>query len=202
MGLEATCRARMGGRASEGKARLEESEVLFRGDFRFKVGFQDLSRVEAGGGKLQLEWSDGKAVLDLGDKAERWAEKIRNPPSLLDKLGIKPGARVSVIGIDDRRFLDEVAARTKDLSVGRTRLESDLIFVGMDDRADLPRLEKLQRAIKKDGAVWVVWPKGRREFREDDVRAYGPRAKLVDVKVVRFSDTLSALKMMIPRAQR
>jgi hypothetical protein len=202
MGLEATCRARMGGRASEGQARLEESEVLFRGDFRFKVGFKDLSRVEAGGGKLQLEWSDGKAVLDLGDKAERWAEKIRNPPSLLDKLGIKPGARVSVIGIDDRRFLDEVAARTKDLSVGRTRLESDLIFVGMDDRADLPRLEKLQRAIKKDGAVWVVWPKGRREFREDDVRAYGPRAKLVDVKVVRFSDTLSALKMMIPRAQR
>jgi hypothetical protein len=202
MGLEATCRARMGGRASEGKARLEESEVLFRGDFRFKVGFKDLSRVEAGGGKLQLEWPDGKAVLDLGDKAERWAEKIRNPPSLLDKLGIKAGARVSVIGIDDRRFLDEVAARTKDLSVGRTRLESDLIFVGMDDRADLPRLEKLQRAIKKDGAVWVVWPKGRREFREDDVRAYGPRAKLVDVKVVRFSDTLSALKMMIPRAQR
>ena len=202
MGLEATCRARMGGRASEGKARLEESEVLFSGDFRFKVGFKDLSRVEAGEGKLQLEWPDGKAVLDLGDKAERWAEKIRNPPSLIDKLGIKPGARVSVIGIDDRRFLDEVAARTKDLSVGRTRPESDLIFVGMDDRGDLPRLEKLQRAMKKDGAVWVVWPKGRPEFREDDVRAYGPRAKLVDVKVVRFSDALSALKMMIPRAQR
>src|SRR5207245_10382682 len=78
--------------------------------------------------------------------------------------------------------------------------ESDLIFVGIDDRDDLPRLEKLQRAIKRDGAVWVVWPKGRKEFREDDVQAYGPRAKLVDVKVVRFSDALSALKMMIPRA--
>ena len=48
----------------------------------------------------------------------------------------------------------------------------------------------------------MVWPKGGKEFREDDVRAYGPRAKLVDVKVVRFSDALSALKMMIPRAQR
>jgi len=202
MGLEATCRARLDSRVSEGKARLEESEVVFRGDFRFKVGFKDLRRVEAAGGKLQLEWSDGKAVLELGDKAQRWAEKIRHPPSRLDKLGVKPGARVAVIGIDDRWFLDEVAARTRDLSIGRTKPGSDLIFVGMDDRDDLPRLEKLQRALKKDGAIWVVWPKGRKEFREDDVRAYGPRAKLVDVKVVRFSDALSALKMMIPRAQR
>jgi hypothetical protein len=202
MGLEATCRARMEGRVSEGKARLEETEVIFRGEFRFKVGFKELRRVEARAGQLRLEWSEGKAALDLGDKARRWAEKIRNPPSLLDKLGVRPGARVSVIGLDDGAFLDEVAARTDDLTLGRARAESDLVFVAMDDRAQLPRLEKLQRAIKKDGAVWVVWPKGRKEFREDDVRAYGPRAKLVDVKVVRFSDALSALKMMIPRAQR
>jgi len=202
MGLEATCRARMGGRAAEGRARLEERDLVFRGDLGFKVALEDLRRVDARAGILTIEWPEGKAALELGEQAQRWAEKIRNPPSLLDKLAVKPGARVSVIGIDDRRFLDEVAARTKDLSVGRTRRESDLIFVGMDDRGDLPRLERLQRAIKKDGAVWVVWPKGRKEFREDDVRAYGPRAKLVDVKVVRFSDTLSALKMMIPRAQR
>ncbi len=192
----------MGGRAAEGRARLEERDLVFRGDLGFKVALEDLRRVDARAGILTIEWPEGKAALELGEQAQRWAEKIRNPPSLLDKLAVKPGARVSVIGIDDRRFLDEVAARTKDLSVGRTRRESDLIFVGMDDRGDLPRLERLQRAIKKDGAVWVVWPKGRKEFREDDVRAYGPRAKLVDVKVVRFSDTLSALKMMIPRAQR
>ena len=202
MGLEATCRARLDGRATEGKARLEESEIVFRGDFRFKVRLKDLHRVEAHGGRLELEWADGGAILDLGDRAQRWADKIRNPPSLLDKLGVRPGARVSVIGIDDRAFLDEVRARTDDVSVGRAKAGSDLVFVAMDDRASLPRLETLQRAIKKDGAVWVVWPKGRKEFREDDVRAYGPRAKLVDVKVVRFSDALSALKMMIPRAQR
>ena len=39
-------------------------------------------------------------------------------------------------------------------------------------------------AIKPAGAIWVLWPKGRKEFREDDVRDYGPRAELVDVKVV------------------
>ena len=72
----------------------------------------------------------------------------------------------------------------------------------MASKDDLPRLEALRRSIKPEGAVWVIWPKGRKEFREDDVRAYGPRAELVDVKVMAFSDTLSGLKMVVPLAKR
>ena len=204
MGLEANCQARVGRTSSAGKARLEETELVFRGDgdLRFKVAIKDLQRVDARGGALYLEWAEGKAVLDLGDQAARWAEKIRNPPSLLDKLGVKPGQRVSVVGIEDRRFLDDLAARVDDLTRGRARAGSDLVLVAMSDRSELPRLVKLREAIKANGAIWVVWPKGRREFREDDVRDFGKTAGLVDVKVARFSDTLSALKMMIPRAQR
>jgi hypothetical protein len=194
----------MGRASSAGKARLEETDLVFRGDgdLRFKVAIKDLQRVDARGGALYLEWAEGKAVLDLGDQAARWAEKIRNPPSLLDKLGVKPGQRVSVVGIEDRRFLDDLAARVDDLTRGRARAGSDLVLVAMSDRAELPRLAKLREAIKANGAIWVVWPKGRQELREDDVRDFGKTAGLVDVKVARFSDTLSALKMMIPRAQR
>jgi hypothetical protein len=76
------------------------------------------------------------------------------------------------------------------------------VFVAMSARAQLAKLKTLRRAIKPAGAIWVVWPKGRKEFREDDVRAAGPDAGLVDVKVVAFSETLSGLKMMIPVAQR
>jgi hypothetical protein len=202
MGLEATCDARMGRQTSAGKARLEEMDLVFRGDFRFKVALEDLQKVDARGGALHLQWPDGSAVLDLGEQAARWAEKIRNPPSLLDKLGVKPGLRVSVVGIEDRKFLDQLSARVDDLTRGRARAGSDLIFVAMSDRSELPRLDKLRAAIKAGGAIWVIWPKGRKEFREDDVRGYGPVAGLVDVKVARFSDTLSALKMVIPRAQR
>ena len=194
----------MGRASSAGKARLEETDLVFRGDgdLRFKVAIKDLQRVDARGGALYLEWAEGKAVLDLGEQAARWAEKIRNPPSLLDKLGVKPGQRVSVVGIEDRRFLDDLAARVDDLTRGRAKAGSDLVLVAMSDRADLPRLAKLREAIKATGAIWVVWPKGRKEFREDDVRDFGKTAGLVDVKVARFSETLSALKMMIPRAQR
>ena len=112
-------------------------------------------------------------MLELGDEAARWAEKIKNPPSLLDKLGVKPGQRVSVVGIEDRRFLDDLAARVDDLTRGRAKAGSDLVLVAMSDRADLPRLAKLREAIKATGAIWVVWPKGRKELREDDVREFG-----------------------------
>ncbi|HYU43392.1 MAG TPA: hypothetical protein VEQ84_14685, partial [Vicinamibacteria bacterium] len=181
MGREATCQARMGRASSAGKARLEEMDLVFRGDgdLRFKVPLKDLQRVDARGGALYLEWGEGKAVLDLGDQAARWAEKIKSPPSLLDKLGVKPGLRVSVVGVEDREFLDQLSARVDDLTRGRARAGSDLVLVAMSDRADLPRLLKLREAIKASGAIWVVWPKGRKEFREDDVRAYGPTAGLV-----------------------
>jgi hypothetical protein len=204
MGLEATCPARLDGRKSAGKARLEETDIVFRGedDVRFKIPIKDLRRVEARGGALHLDWPKGKAVLELGDQAPRWAEKIRNPPSLLDKLGVKPGLRVSVVGLEDRAFLDELSARVDDLTRGRARAGSDIVFLALSDRKELPRLAKMREAIKATGAVWVVWPKGRKELREDDVRDFGRTAGLVDVKVARFSDTLSALKMMIPRALR
>jgi hypothetical protein len=127
----------------------------------------------------------------------------RDVPStrpLLDKLGVKPGLKVSVLA-HDRAFRKQLQDRSVDVS-SRPRKDSDLIFFYMDDRRDLPRLTELRRSLKPAGALWVVWPKGRKEFREDDIRAFGPEAGLVDVKVVAFSPTLSALKMVIPVALR
>jgi hypothetical protein len=128
----------------------------------------------------------------------------RDVPStrpLLDKLGVKPGLRISVLGLDDPFFLRQLQDRSVDVS-SRARKGSDLVFLYMDDRRGLPRLAELRGSLKPAGAVWVLWPKGRREFREDDIRAFGPAVGLVDVKVVAFSGTLSALKMVIPVTQR
>ena len=91
--------------------------------------------------------------------------------SRLDKLGVKPGARIAVVGLDDAGFLAELRGRTSAVASGRVPKAADLIFIYMDRTADLPRLEKARRAIAPNGAVWVIWPKGRKAFREDDVRA-------------------------------
>lgn len=122
--------------------------------------------------------------------------------SRLDKLGVKPGARIAVVGLDDAGFLAELRGRTSAVTSGRVPRAADLIFIYMDRTADLPRLEKARRAIAPNGAVWVIWPKGWRAFREDDVRAFGPTAGLVDIKVVAFSETLSGLKLVVPLRDR
>jgi hypothetical protein len=58
------------------------------------------------------------------------------------------------------------------------------------------------KAIKDDGAIWIVRPKGRPEITEAETMAAGKRAGLVDVKVVAFSDTHTAEKYVIPVSRR
>ena len=128
--------------------------------------------------------------------------KLRYPRSLVDKLGVKPDSRVSLLGEFDQCLRADLRGRASDITEGKAAKGSDIIIVRMAKQADLAKLKALRAAIKPNGAIWVVWPKGRREFREDDVRAFGPGVGLVDVKVVSVSEILSGLKMVIPVAQR
>jgi len=202
MGSEADCQVRFGEQASTGHARLEEKELLFRGDFRLKIPFGDVKSIDVKRGIMKIGFSGGEAAFDLGPDAEKWADKIRNPKGLLDKLGVKPGMKVSLLGIDDGGFKKQLEARTTDITEGRAARGSDIVFVKMTAAKEAVRLKAMRDAIKPNGAVWVVWPKGHKAFREDDARQAGPAVGLVDVKVVSFSDTLSALKMVIPVRDR
>ena len=79
MGRELLCTARSGGKTASGKALLETSEIIFRGDFRLKIPLASLKSVVARDGELQLKWPDGSAVLELGEQAEKWV--AQNPSS-------------------------------------------------------------------------------------------------------------------------
>jgi hypothetical protein len=202
LGLEKTCEVFVFGKAVTARVQLEPSELIVRGALELKVPLAEITRYEAKAGQLRITRGKETIRLALGADAEKWAQKIRYPRGRIDKLGIKPGMRVAVLGIDDPGFREELQGRTGDVAVGKPKKDTDVVIVALSDRKDLPRLLALQRTIKKSGAIWVVWPKGRKEFREDDVRAYGPKAHLVDVKVMSFSDTLSGLKMVIPVKER
>src|SRR5262245_23653912 len=203
MGLEASCTVRYDSKTSMGKAQLEEKEILFRGDFRLKVPLAEIKKADVKGGALTITWKGGQARLDLdAAAAAKWADRIRNPRGLLDKLGIKPESSVAVVGLDEPDFLQQLRARTRRVAIGKAAKGTDTVLVAMEAIRDLKRLATLRKAIEPDGAIWVIWPKGVKAFREDDVRAAGPSMGLVDVKVVSFSETLSGLKMVIPRALR
>jgi hypothetical protein len=201
MGLEAHCTARWGERISAGDARLEEKHLYFRGEFRLRILLAEVRSAEARRGVLTVKFSGGTAAFELGAAAEKWALKIRYPRSRIEKLGVKPGARVVVLGLDDAEFDRELAALTKNIS-RQPGKDCDFIFLHAPEVAALKQLRRLRSSLKPAGALWVVWPKGQPHIKEDYVRRAALAAGLVDVKVMSFSDALSALKLMIPRRKR
>jgi hypothetical protein len=122
---------------------------------------------------------------------------------LIDKLGVRPGARVALIDIEDAGFRDRLAERTHDISDGVPLTGSDLVFVGIDDGAGLGQLPFLRERIVPNGAIWVVSRKGRAAtLRDVEVIAAAKAFGLVDTKVVSFSPTHTSLRLVIPLALR
>ncbi len=201
MGNEARCEVRWGRKRSEGKALLESSELRFSGEFKLVIPFREITKLAAKDGELSVTFAGGTARFALGAAAAKWAEKIRNPKTLLDKLGVKPGQTAVVIGIADESFLRDVS-RVVETVRSRPGQDADLIFFGLANASELSRLLAMREALVPAGAIWAMWPKGRPELKEDHIRAAAIRAGLVDVKVAAFSATHSALKLVIPKARR
>ncbi len=123
--------------------------------------------------------------------------------SLLDKLGVKPFHRISVIGVDDDAFWEQLIDRAVDTMKGRLRNDSDLIFFAADSLSELQQLARLKAYLVSNGAIWVVSLKGKAaKIRDVDVMSAAKAAGLVDNKVVSFSATHTALRLVIPVNQR
>jgi Protein of unknown function (DUF3052) len=202
MGSEVQCKVRTGSKTLEGKALLETSEVIFRGDSSFKIPLESIQSVNAKGGELHLTWKDGDAVFELGESAAKWADKILHPKSTAEKLGIKPGLTVSVLAIRDADFIRNLRASAKAFSAGKLLRDSDLIFLGASESADLAEIGNVLSSLARSGALWIVYPKGKQAIKEGQVIEAGRAAGLVDVKVVKFSETHTALKFVSPKAKR
>lgn len=209
MGQEVTAKAEIAGKRIAGKAFLESDYVLFRaasadrsGSARVKILFKDIQSLEARDGWLRIRHAGESLGLELGPRADKWLEKIRSPRSLLDKLGVKPSSHVAVLGIADQDFRAQLAGRATEITNGKTQKDCDFIFFAAGKRSDLTRVKTLSSSLASAGAIWIVYPKGRSEITENDVLAGGKAAGLVDVKVVSFSPTHTALKFVIPVAKR
>jgi hypothetical protein len=116
---------------------------------------------------------------------------------LLDKLGVRPGARVAVIDLDDPSFMSLLAERTGDITTRKPRAPCDIVFFGVRKMADLRRLVELKTWIEPNGAVWVIRPKGPASPIKDlDLIQAGLGAGLVDNKIASFSDTRGAMRFV------
>ena len=116
---------------------------------------------------------------------------------LLDKLGVKPGMRVSLLDVGEDWFRELLSERTDDLHDVPAE-GSDLVFMKAESQADLERLGALRPLIKQNGAVWVLRRKGAgRTLSDSDLIEAGPAAGLVDNKIASVSAELGAMRFVI-----
>ena len=127
--------------------------------------------------------------------------------SLPDKLGIKAGARIALVGAPEG-----YDATLGKLPPGVTRAKAvrgrlDLVQVFVKSRAELARrFPALKKALAIDGALWVSWPKKASgvatDLGEDAIREIGLAHGLVDVKVCAVDEIWSGLKFVYRLADR
>jgi len=118
------------------------------------------------------------------------------------KLGIRPGARVALIGAPShpRPSLGELPEGARVLT--RLAPPLDVIVLAVDRLADLRRrLPAAREAMRPGGGLWVAWPKRasglETDVTEDRVRQVGLAAGLVDNKVCAIDAVWSGLRLVV-----
>ena len=123
------------------------------------------------------------------------------------KLGIRPEARVALIGAPDG-FTDTLGDLAPGVEV-RTRLRGgfDVIVAFFVRQVVLERrLPALRTALHQSGGLWLAWPKRTSgvatDLGEGIVRELGLTAGLVDNKVCAIDETWSGLRFVYRLADR
>jgi hypothetical protein len=204
MGYDSTCTLTIDGRPFRGTAVLEHTDLLFRGDVRLVIPLNGIDQARADGDALVIVFGGRTAALEIGaDAAAKWARRITSPPSRADKLGVKAGMRIALVGMEDEALVEEIGAKGALLETRARSKGLDMIFFAAKAPRDLSRLATIACRLEPAGAIWLIRAKGRgAPISERDSMAAGKEAGLVDVKVVSYSDTHSAEKYVIPVARR
>jgi hypothetical protein len=123
------------------------------------------------------------------------------------KLGIKPEARVGLIGAPHN--FDEVLGELPPRVTVHRRLRGsfDVLVIFVQTRSELERrLPALKKALDQAGGLWVAWPKRgsgvATDLGEGTVRELGLASGLVDNKVCAIDATWSGLRFVYRLADR
>jgi hypothetical protein len=190
MGIELTGIVTPGG--AKAKAELMDDAVVFRGDIKQEVGFEEIT-AEARGTLLVLSFRGKTVELSAGAKAGAFAAKIRSPPSRLDRLGIEYGTSAAVAGPIDAAFRSELATRAV-LATGAPKQPVDLLVLAADSPEMLRNLAKLAPFVTSGGRLLIVAPAGASDLSETKVAAAAKSAGFKPAGSARFSATSTAFR--------
>lgn len=79
----------------------------------------------------------------------------------------------------------------------------DAVHIFLTDEATLTeRLASLRSALAKDGQIWVSWPNTGCELNVERVQQIGAASGYLDTKGMELDQQWSAIKFVIPKAER
>ena len=128
--------------------------------------------------------------------------------SVTDKLGLKPGQAVCVVGNGDKALLALVREKTGRGLIRKGQADVVLYWPMSVDEIT-PTLAELKGNLVSDGGIWVITAKknqtstsGMAYFNQDALIPLGKAAGLIDNKICSLSEKESAMRFVIPREQR
>ena len=184
------------------KAHLDTMALQLSGGKKLTVPFSAIKSAVAEGEDLKIVATDARFSLRLGAKeAALWAKKILNPPSLADKLGIKDGVAVLLIG-ERLKDLDAAVAEAgsvahaPSLAAAKTKVATaGIVLLALTPGSAEKEIAAAAKLLQGKTALWLIYRKGTNPNGDDIVRL-ARAAGLKDTKVARVSETHAGLRFI------
>ncbi len=123
---------------------------------------------------------------------------------LPQKLGIKPGSKLALVGAPDdfAEVLGALPAGVKAVELARAKGPFDVVVAFFDSEAAFKKqLPRLHAVLEPNGGLWIAWPKRASgvatDMTEHAVRKHGLPRGLVDNKVCAIDATWSGLRLVV-----
>ena len=200
MGREAKTLCIEGKQKFEVKAHLDSQALQLTGAKKLTLPLAQVRTATVEGEDLKVAAAGATFALRLGAKeAAAWAKKILNPPSLADKLGVKLGATVRLIGPRVKE-LDEAAPHADHAAAlsAKVLAACDIAILTLTPAIAEKQITAAAKALPANTALWLVYEKGTKPNGDEIIRI-ARAAGLKDTKVARISETHAALRFI--RAQ-
>lgn len=193
MGLEAKVKATHKTVESMGKLHVDSTALVFSSkELKWSVSLSSAISATAADGILTVKNGRDKIVFEVGETADRWIEKILNPPSRMKKLGVKAGMRYWIEGGFDRDFIRELE-ELEAISV-RSADQCDIAFWYVDSKNKLNKLETIQSKLKQKVNLWIMWPKGVTSITQTDVMTAANECGMGPSKTAAFDTAVSSMR--------
>jgi hypothetical protein len=120
---------------------------------------------------------------------------------LAKKLGIKENFSIILFNEPThyKRLFSDFPKNTQQLTLGSGKADFIHLFLRQEKEL-IAEFNKYKEILKKDGLMWISWPKGSSsiptDLKRDSIREYALANGLVDVKVAAVDENWSGLKFV------